>query len=55
MKLYIYREIAITYFKNEDYNNSMKNLEIILDFKGINNIYKNRIILDLIYIHINKI
>ena len=54
IKLYIYREISITYFKNEDYNNSLKNLEIILNFKGINNIYKNRIIPDLIYIHINK-
>ena len=54
MKLYIYREIAITYFKNEDYNNSLKNLEIILNFKGINNIYKNRIILDLINIFIKK-
>ena len=52
--LYIYHEIAIIYFKNENFSDSMENLKNILNLKYINNIYKNRIILDYIYIFIKK-
>ena len=54
MKLYIYREIAIIHFKNKNYNDCMKSLNMILKFESINNIYKNRIILDYIYTFIKK-
>ena len=54
MKLYIYREIAIIHLKNKNYNDCMKNLNIILKLESINNIYKNRIMLDYINTFIKK-
>ena len=54
MKLYIYREIAIIHFKNKNYNDCMDNLKNILNLEDINNIYKNRLILDCICTFLKK-
>ena len=55
LKFYLYREISIFFFKNKNYYGCMEIMQNILNFKFINNIYKNRIILDYKIIEIDRI
>ena len=50
MKLFLYREIAIFYFLNEGYDNCFEYLDKILNYKNINKIFRNRIIIDSCYV-----
>ena len=54
LKFYIYKEISIIFFKNNNYNGCMEILQKILNFNFIHDIYKNRIILDYLCVFILK-
>ena len=50
MKLNIYREIAISYFKEENYDKCMNYLLTIINYNNINDIIRNRTMLDYCYV-----
>ena len=51
----IYHEIAITHFKNGEYDKCMENLKNILDSENNNNIIKIRTIPDYCHVFIKKV